>query len=410
MKYIITYFTSFAILLLAIATFNWLIDPFGMYWSPQLENINAVKPKAGTRSRITKAYQLEKISPQVLIVGNSRVEMGIDPKSELFSGLSVYNQGMPGATLGMQVDYAIDAISENDSIEQILVGVDFLDFLIHKQKVTADNELAPISSPSYSFRLSSQDSVIENAKLLRLKEKLGLIFSLDALHASISTIAQQKSLASSISTLGFNSAASYVQIMNTEGIKPLFSQKLTEIKIKLQRQPWKITSQKAFPYSPIFAHLGRLIDAAHHKKIKITFFINPYHSSYLHTLADNNQWNNFELWKETLIKYLDQKQETQFSLWDFSSLNSITNEAVPLATPKKQMLWFWEPAHYKKELGERLLARLLSPEKGNQDRAQKDTFGVFITPKNIRTQAALNRQQLKNSLPQWQYLQTQLKI
>ena len=135
MKYISTYFTSFAIVLFSIATFNWFIDPFGMFWSPQVERVNLVKPEAGKRSRITKAYQVNEIKPDILIVGNSRVEMGLNPNNNNFNGKVVYNQGMPGASVAMQVDYALDAMANNDTIEQLFVGVDFLDFLLSKKQV-----------------------------------------------------------------------------------------------------------------------------------------------------------------------------------------------------------------------------------------------------------------------------------
>jgi hypothetical protein len=410
MKYITTYFTSFTVLLLAIASFNWFIDPFGMYWSPVLENINKTKPESGKRSRITKAYQTDNLAPQVLIVGNSRVEMGLDPTSKFFSNKLVYNQGIPGAGVGMQIDYAINTISTNNNIEHIIIGVDYIDFLISEQKIVTDSLHSKKEQSNYSFRLSSHDNVVERAQFLRLKEKLGLIFSLDALSASIVTIAQQSSLTSSISFLGFNNASSYVNIMNTEGIKPLFTQKLLEVKTKLQKHAWKVLTQESFPYSPIFAHLGRLIDAATNKNIKITFFINPYHSSYLHTLTENKHWNNFVLWKTTLVSYLNEKQGVESTLWDFSGFNNMINEAVPLTTPKKQMKWFWEPAHYKKELGERLLARLLNQDNTRLDTIKTDSFGVLVTLGNIDKLSTLNRQHLKDSLSQWQNLQAQLKI
>jgi hypothetical protein len=410
MKYITTYFTSFTIIFLTIGTFNWFIDPFGMFWSPLIDNINTVKPEAGTRSRITKAYQPNKINPDILIVGNSRVEMGLDPANELFSGKKVYNQGMPGASLKMQIDYAIDAIAKNDSIEHLLVGVDFLDFLISDEQVSKGVSGLSKTSPHYNFRLTSQDNTTDNAKLLRLKEKLGLIFSLDALSASISTITQQKSLTSSINSSGFNNAASYLQIMNTEGIKPLFTQKLTELQTRLQSRNWKILSQKEMPYSPTFVHLGRLINITNHKNIKVTFFINPYHSSYLHTLSANKQWDNFELWKKTLVKYLGNMKADQISLWDFSGFHRIINEAVNLKTPKKQMQSFWEPAHYKKGLGERFLTQLLTPEELSYNKIKWNDFGVLLNLNNIEEQLTLNRKHLKDSLPEYQLLKAKLML
>lgn len=400
MKYISTYFTSFAIVLFSIAIFNWFIDPFGMFWSPQIERINLIKPEAGKRSRITKAYQVNEIKPDILIVGNSRVEMGLNPNNKNFDGKVVYNQGMPGAGVAMQVDYALDAIANNDTIEQLFVSVDFLDFLLSEKQVldfkTKNNHHA---QTNYDFRLTSQGKS-NLANINRLKEKLMMIFSLDAFSASINTIFQQKSLTSSLNPLGFNSALSYVSIMNSEGIKPLFKQKLDEISARLTGKPWVIKVQDTAPYSPTFAHLGRLVKVAEEKKILITFFINPYHFSYLHTISDNNQWHNFQVWKKTLVSYLSAMQGDEFILWDFSGASDFVNEIVPIATPKQQMQWFWEPAHYKKELGDRLLARLFF-------RAENSNvhFGVRLTRGNIEGLLEKDKASLKIHLIQWKKLQ-----
>lgn len=404
MKYITTYFTSFAIVILSIAVVNWFIDPFGMYWSPQIENINLVKPEAGKRSRITKAYQVNKAKPKVLIVGNSRVEMGLDPHSEYFSGDLVYNQGMPGASVAMQVDYAVDAITNNDTIEQLFVGIDFLDFLLSKEQVVhfRKTKTKTKTKKGYDFRLISKDQD-KFASIARYKEQMAMIFSLDSFSASISTILQQKSMVSSISPLGFNSALSYVAIMNSEGIKPLFSQKLHEISTRLASKSWTVKAQEIYPYSPTFTHLGRLIKLAKQKKINITFFINPYHFSYLHTLADNNQWHNFKLWKKTLVHYLQIKQGEEFILWDFSGASDFVNEMVPLAHPKQKMKWFWEPAHYRKELGDILLGRLF------KEQDQKNIgFGVRLTVENLASVLERDQSSLKSHAKQWQDLQEKL--
>jgi len=374
-----------------------------MYWSPKIDGVNKVKPEAGKRSRITKAYQVNKVKPQILIVGNSRVQMGLDPNNKNFEGKAVYNQGMPGASVAMQVDYAIDAISNNDTIEQLVVGVDFLDFLLSDEQVAKFKaKQNNHTQTSYDFRLTSQDK--DNfAGLLRLKEKLAMIFSLDAFNASISTVIQQRSMTSSISPLGFNSALSYVAIMNSEGIKPLFKQKLHEISARLSSNDWVIKAQQTAPYSPTFTHLGRLIQVAKQRKIKVTFFINPYHFSYLHTIADNNQWHNFQVWKETLVHYLNVKQGEEFILWDFSGSSNFVNEAVPLAKPKQKMKWFWEPAHYNKELGDMLLASMFLEQVNNSV-----DFGVRLTKKSIETLLKRDKTLLQSHSPQWELLQKKL--
>jgi hypothetical protein len=401
MKYITLYFTSFVVLITSIATFNWLVDPFAMYWSPKIVSLNQLKPEAGTRTRISKAYQIKNIDPEVLIVGNSRVEMGLSPKSDLFQNKVVYNQGMPGSHLVMQTDFAIDAIKSSQNIKHLLIGVDFLDFLLSKEQLEHENSLLDNTiKESYSFRLESHE--VKYASLLRLKEKIGLIFSLDTLSASLKTIAKQNSLASSINEFGFNSALSYLEIIRTEGIKPLFTQKLQEISTRLNT-PLYIVSPKNALYSPRFKHLKALIDEAKRKNIKITLFINPYHFSYLHALAEKNQWGNFLTWKESLTSFVHKLNSVDVTLWDFSGFNNIINETVPLATPKIPMIWFWEPAHYRKELGDKMLTVMLVKGKST-----KVDFGRKLSQRNIEHYIADDQAGFNKSLLHWQLLKDTL--
>ena len=401
MKYISTYFTSFAIVLFSIATLNWFIDPFGMYWSPQVKGVNQVKTEAGKRSRITKAYQVHKVKPEILIVGNSRVEMGLNPKNKYFKGKAVYNQGMPGAGIGMQVDYAINAINNNDTIQDVVFGADFLDFLLsEKQVISFNDNKKPNNTTSYAFRLNLQKN---NNNIVSIKEKMAMVFSLDALNASISTTLQQKAMVSSVSSNGFNNALSYIDIMNNEGIKPLFRQKLQEVSSRLSNKLWYVKAQEAYPYSPTFAHLGRLIERIKQKKIKLHLFINPYHYSYLYTLVDNDQWQNFKTWKYTLTLYMNKTLGDDFELWDFSGASSYINETVPLTIPKQQMKWFWEPAHYKKELGDLLIERLLVGKK-----SKHTDFGIKLQINNITSVLKKDEENLQSHLPHWKYLQENL--
>ncbi len=402
MNYIRSYFISFIVLISSIGTVNWFIDPFGMYWSPVIAGVNEIKPEAGTRSRISKAYQVDKVAPQILIVGNSRVEMGLDPNSKIFAGKRVYNQGMPGAHLIMQVDYAIDAIENNHSIEHVIMGVDFLDFLVNSQQLNSEHQQQNETIRArYQFRLSTLDASANKYSYQGLKEKLAMIFSLDALTASIQTLSKQNATTSSISALGFNSADSYKTIMQTEGIKPLFSQKLNEISARLNSD-LVIKTQKDLPYSPKFSHLGRLISTASQHNIKLTLFINPYHYSYLHTLADKGQWQNFMLWKQLVQQYIA-SQSSSIALWDFSGFNEVINEAVPLDKPKSYMQWFWEPAHYKRELGERMLATLLLDKNDIK-------FGQRLTETSLAEATNQEARALNNTSNQWQKLKNQLGL
>lgn len=401
MKYITTYFATLFTLISAIVIFNWFIDPFGMYWSSQVSGLNVVKPEAEKRSRITKAYRAPHVQPQILIVGNSRVEMGISPQHRQFKNKRVYNQGMPGAGLAMQINYALSVIKQNRSLEQIVLSVDYLDFLIDVERSHHVND-STSSTLSYQHRLEGYDS--DKTKLwLQTKEKVGLVFSIDALKASLTTLSQQSSQVSSITKLGFNTADSYIPMIKNEGIIPLFKQKLNWLDQRLKREYLLLTSDNPAKYSSRFEHLLTLLSHAKERNIKVTMFITPYHYSYLQVLNDNNHWQKFLRWKASLVNFLyatDNQQEVP--LWDFSGFNIYTLEKTPIATPKVAMKWYWEPAHYRKELGDKMVDIML-------DTPPEQHMAIKLTTDNIQEVLTRDQQGLNSSQAQWQILKNKLE-
>ncbi|NQY63577.1 MAG: hypothetical protein HRT38_07535 [Alteromonadaceae bacterium] len=339
------------------------------------------------------------IQPHVLIVGNSRVEMGLDPKHDIFEGKRVYNQGMPGARLSMQIDYALDVIENVPSLEKIILGIDFLDFLIDPNELNEQLNSNKTHQPYHDRLLSKSNSPIDYS-LNSLKEKQSLIFSLDALSASLKTIFNQKPNISTINQLGFNTADSYKDIIKNEGVNALFKQKLTWLNDRTKQDIWIIVTDNNFPFSPKFEQLGHLIKASNEKNIELTIFINPYHVSYLHTLKDNGYWNKFNHWKMTLVEYLAMiKNET--TLWDFSSTNRFTREHAPITKVNETMAWFWEPAHYRKEFGNYLLDTMFI------DKASND-FAKQLTKENTNKIITKENNELLLSEPSWKTLKSQL--
>ncbi len=91
--------------------------------------------------------------------------------------------------------------------------------------------------------------------------------------------------------------------------------------------------------------------------MNITIFINPYHADYLAAIAITNRWDLLEQWKRTLMSIADRHN---ISLWDFNAFDERTEEPPPKPGDRTTELhWFWEPAHYRSEYGEQMLASML---------------------------------------------------
>lgn len=398
MKYLSIYLFSALLFITCCIGANWLIDPFGMYWSPVIENVNALKPEAGNRTRVTKAYRANGVKPELLLVGNSRVEMGLDPNHAVFDGQRVYNQGMPGASLKMQLDYARNVIAASPELHSLVIGVDYLDFLQNAEQPPSG---AITRLPGYWPRLDAiADSTLANS-LFRLKEKGAMLFSLDALVASANTLSKQQDMKSSISPLGLNTAKTYQEILLYEGIKPLYVQKLESLKKRLSQPSLRAIVPERGGVGPL-QQLRLFLDEVLQRDVKVYVFISPYHYSYLQLLDELGYRQDFLAWKRQLVTLLDGDLKDQLELWDFSKLNDYTLEKVPL-NGKQSMKWYWEPAHYKKELGDLLLERMIGKD-------STLAFGQRVFTSNIDSSLGQDGVDLEQSKHQWLELKAALAL
>ncbi|GAB3036275.1 hypothetical protein [Bowmanella dokdonensis] len=398
MNFLYWFTSAFIAVLVGICSFNWLVDPFAMYWSDTYAGFNRLKPEAELRSRVVKAYRSLEVCPNVLIVGNSRPEMGLDPTHPLFEGKTVYNLALPGADLPMQLDYAENVLQSMHcgGVEMIFLSIDFLDFLLPE-----DGAISQVP-PEYLSRLEGLGEDTLSASVFRLKEKSSLFFSLDATTASIRTTLNQSEEVNSITPLGFNTAGEYIDIIRHEGIAPLFRQKFISLQKGLTSRQFKLLNTEQ--ENPYMNRLSGFIGQATGQGIQVYAFTSPYHYSYLHLLAELGYWQSFNQWKLMLADLATSVSSERVYFWDFSGFSDFTTEAFPVGKSTEPMQWYWEPAHYRKELGDIMLQKMLGEEAGRVE------FGRSLDGDSIQSILAEDRAGLQGTAYKWETLQGTLNF
>ena len=77
-KYTFTIFLIFISFLLLVLTFNRLIDPYGLYENPRVNNLNMDKPIFEKHIRMAKAFfAVKDKKPNAVILGSSKAEFGL---------------------------------------------------------------------------------------------------------------------------------------------------------------------------------------------------------------------------------------------------------------------------------------------------------------------------------------------
>jgi len=360
-RYLFGFAACTAALVTAAVTFNVVVDPYDVFGTPRIEGFNHAKPNALDRARVGKLYQVQRIRPKGLIVGNSRPQMGLATDHACWppSARPVYNMALPGLSVYKQVRYAQHAMAGGHH-DLTVVGVDFLDFL-WRERPPADPYRWPPTSANATdepFAADPEGNPTGRFFWTRLSDYVASTLSIDALMDSITTIARQhRGNATTLDPDGFHPADRlYHPIVRVDGVKVLFQQKNQQVAERLAGEQWHLFSPGRRT-SPDFEAIRRLIEQSNANEAKTILFINPYHAEYLLQLDAAGLWEMFEVWKERLSE-LSHKEDV--AIWDFSGFHHYATEPLSSVADRGESLeWFWEPAHYRRELGDIMLENML---------------------------------------------------
>jgi len=214
-RYLPIWLVSLLGILSCVGGLNFVIDPYGLIGTPRYTGFNLNKPAANTKVRMVKPYQVRRVQAHGLIIGNSRPEMGLDPTNPNWPNQArpVYSLTIPGSSVWMQVRYAQHAINQNKPAI-VLMGVDFLDFLVAPDTNT-DPHILPMDQADYEKRLVVKADGMPNPdyRWQRMEDYFVSLLSMNALVDSFKTLIKQNNAYTSTRTeLGFNPAMDYNEI------------------------------------------------------------------------------------------------------------------------------------------------------------------------------------------------------
>ncbi|CAH1386256.1 hypothetical protein [Candidatus Nitrotoga sp. M5] len=366
--YLRIWFLALLILLIGAMTLNYWVDPYGLY---RPYNDGEWKPHSATQGGLVKPYLVLKHSPRTLILGNSRAEVGFDPEDEAWpeSAQPVYNLALPGT--GTRVARRLlEHVLTTHSPETIVLGVDFMDFLVPPDASNWEPEII-------HRLLLKPDGQINNKRWFQMMlDGAVTLASLDAVVHSINTMrVQGKPGIAHLTAAGFNPMHDYSWIARKEGYFNLFRQRDIENMRAYQKRPKNLFSRDTHT-SPAFEDVTAILEVARDHEVQVKVVIYPYHAHLLEIFRITNSWDLFEDWKRKLVHLVAAYNNDKVTLWDFSGYHHFARETVPPAGDKQTIVHnYWEAGHFKKELGHQILARL----SGEGEPA----FGVELTPENI---------------------------
>lgn len=363
-NYLVNTCITFLFLWVLTAVFNAFIDPFELFNSPLIEHINQQKPQYYSHDRMIKASRVRSWKPDVLVMGSSRAEFGLNPDNPdlLKTATPAFNLGISSANIYEILCYLKHA-HQITPLKQVVIGLDLFMFNVYKpnQPDFNENRLAPHITGWYWDLFQA-------------------LLTYDGIKASIKTLDQQSKIPDAVYfPNGFRDHTySWSQIQETGGHHRAAIDNESYTLSKLDGYVFFSITNDNKSSNPLdtFKQILTFCQVNH---IDLHLFISPEHARKLVLIHKLGLWPEFELWKRNLVTLITENTP-EFSLWDFSGFNSITTESFPpIGDNQTQMHWYWESSHYKKEVGNMILHKLLTNDTGNYP----SDFGVQLNPMTI---------------------------
>jgi len=321
-----------------IYVFNLVVDPYGIRGDQGLEL--ATRPYLELNERLHKAYAVVHARPRTLVLGSSRAETGLSVSS---LGPDAYNLGLSGATMFEQAAYLEHAVM-SAPVKRVFWGLDFFAFngrLPAHQATFDPDRLATASRPVAKDALASEG-----------------VLSLDAFWAAIKTCLGQR-----------GSEVTYAHGVRDEKLmarrvgkdpKAAFERSLRNFATTMYAGYGQADRPREF--DP-FAEYRRSLELCRRRGIEVHAFLSPMHAWQLELVHQLGLWPEFEAWKTKLValhaEFAGPNGEP-LPLLDFTGYHEYATEVPSPAQDSAQpMRYWWESSHYKRSLGDKVLAIVL---------------------------------------------------
>jgi hypothetical protein len=379
-RYCIVWLVTFVTILVAVAVFDAVVDPYDIIGSPRIQGFNLLKSEAGTHTQLTKQYQVERVRPGAVILGTSRAQVALDPGNRVWPEAvrPVYNFGTPGANLPTLYRELQDAGSLG-SVKLAVITLDFENFLLADTK-------PDLTSEEDQRMLVTADGKPNTARPRRRAEDLVFAtLNLGVFEDSVATVIDQhKKYVPDVTPEGRWTEAAFEEAVSTDGYYELFRRKEASY-AQLNAQVASRLIDKPNPTAGLDA-VRHMLDYCRAHDIRPLLIIPPYHADLLEIFDKASLWARFENWKRDLVWQSEQYSGMGMPvpLWDFSGYDRYSTETVPAKGDRHAVVnWFWEVGHFKRALGDLMLRRVFVGEPPD--------LGVELAPNTIDRQIEKTR-------------------
>lgn len=341
--------------LAAVGLFNRIVDPYWYFREVEIVGFNHVKPHAVGNERLVKPALVNKLSPEVIILGNSVAEIGLPPTHRGLTNdgtLSAYNLALPGASW-TEVYCLAMFVMRQTAVKRLIIGTVGE---ISGEVTEACPTDASLGRPDY-------------AKLL---------FSRSAITASRETLQRQNS----------------PEVMTREGLWYFhrfdnYAKSDEEMVAVIRERSCQIVPGQDIKFDPVRlrkapvsardgANLRELIRLARTRRIELVFLFYPTHvlmsETHRSCQGPEFQWN--AIWR--VVSIAEQEDAgSQVQVWDFSAYVPLNAERLFDAKPGHDRLW-QEMLHFNEKVGSAAMDAIYLGDAGYGNRVTAGDFDDLV--------------------------------
>ncbi|MDY7014455.1 MAG: hypothetical protein SVX43_12805 [Cyanobacteriota bacterium] len=344
-KYLFVFFLVIVVQSATVFALNWTIDPYKVSDVVSIHQFNQAKPEVVKQARLFKAIATIYKRPEIVLLGSSRTDLGLDPSYFREREDRAYNLGILGANMYEVLRYFQHAIANQPNLEQAIVGLDF--FMFNQNR-----------TPQMDFR----EERLGKTRVI-LTDWFNTTFSLNAIAASFATVESNRKNPNfdPYEENGLRNNRNFIksnvpQSSIVKGFEASLKKFLNDPTLYNNYQ----LSKEAFQSLKI------LIELCQQNDIDLKLFISPAHAVQWEAIRAAGLWEVFEQWKRGIAEIAP--------VWDFSGYNSITTEPV-----SDEMQNYLDSSHYAQNIGDLILNRILH----NRIEQTPSNFGTLLTPEKV---------------------------
>lgn len=319
---------------LVVAAINLAGDPYRAFGLVTWKRIDQCRRKDGERT--SKAEMMMRGDWQVMFVGDSRAEVGLDPFHPALHGARTYNLGLSGASW-TEIVHAAEAAMHYNNLRMMIV-------IVPSDRMWLDEP------PGQDYLVSPF-----NPDMSMLEYRMGTLLGMQATTHAVNV------LSSAIKDRNRLQRINGMLIRHADKVK---MDQDHVFHLMLSGEPTTLSEQ--LPEHAVTL-LRQLVTTAHRRGVRLILVTPPCHALVLESIVQSGAWSRYAQWMKVLCEVTAEENAQAptapaTQVWDWAGATGLNAEPVPAPGAGRLMHGYWETVHFTKELGDVKLQAVLNDQ------------------------------------------------